>query len=147
MKFWENLEKNYPLMHPKDHVWVKCIQGKPTEVGCIWENKEYIGGKHLVNEKYRVVEAIPNKRIVSKLATFPRSLVATKLILEITDHGNEIEVTETTHIGYDIPILGKIVDAILNKGLAPILPAVKTHEVEGLEYIKAYLEKNRDVSS
>ncbi len=142
MNFWENLEENYPFMHPKDHVWVKCIKGKPTEVGCVWENKEYIGGEHLVKERYRVVEAVPNKRIVSKLAAFPRSLVGTKLILEIDDHGDEIEVTETTQIGYDIPVLGKIVDVIVNKGLAPILPAVKAHEVEGLEYIKDYLEKN-----
>lgn len=147
MAFWENLEENYPLMHPKDHVYVKCIKGKPTEVGCVWENKEYIGGKHLVNEKYRVVEAIPEKRIVSKLATFPRSLVRTELILEISDHGNEIEVTETTNIGYDIPILGWIVDTIVIKGLAPMLPAVKAHESEGLEYIKDYLEKNEKGAS
>jgi hypothetical protein len=141
MSFWENLEENYPSMHPKDHVWVKCIKGKPTEVGCVWENKEYIGGEHLVNEKYRVVEAVPNKRIVSKIAGFPRSLLGTRLILEIADLGDEIQVTETTKIGYDIPILGKIVDAIVEKGLAPILPAVKAHETEGLEYIKDCLEK------
>lgn len=140
MKFWEDLEENYPFMHPKDHVWVKCMKAKPTQVGCVWENKEYIGGKHLVNEKYRVVEVIPNQRIVSKLATFPGCLMRTLLILEIADHGHEIQVTETTSIGYDIPILGKIVDAIVNKGLAPILPAVKAHEAEGLAYIKDWLE-------
>jgi len=148
MKFWGNLEENYPFMHPKDHVWVKCIKGKPTEVGCVWENKEYIGGEVLVNDRYRVVEAIPNKRIVSKLITFPRSLVGTKLVLEIDEHGDGMEVTETTEIGYDIPIIGKLVDAIVNKSLTPILPAVKAHEVEGLKYIKDYLEKdNREVLS
>jgi hypothetical protein len=74
--------------------------------------------------------------------------VGTKLVLEIVEHGDEIEVTETTNIGYDIPIVGKIVDAIVNKSLAPILSAVKAHEVEGLKYIKDHLEKdNREISS
>jgi hypothetical protein len=142
MTFWAHLDQNYPFMHPRDHLWVKCIKGRPDEVGCVWENREYIGGRHLVNEQYRVVEVIPNKRIVSRLATFPRSLLRTELILEISALEHEIEVTETTHIGYDVPILGRIVDAIVNKRLEPILAAVKAHEAEGLQYIRDYLEKS-----
>jgi len=129
-------------MHPKDHLWVKCIRGRPNEVGCVWESKEYIGGRHLVNEKYRVVEVIPNRRIVSRLASFPRSLVRTELILEISELEHEIEVTETTNIGYNVPIVGRIVDAIVKRGLEPMLPAVKVHETQGLRYIKEYLERS-----
>jgi len=73
-KFFTNLEQNYKIWHPKDHVLFKWTEGKPMESGSSWYGEEVLGGD-LRKLKGTIGEVIPNRKIVFKYA-FPLSLVS-----------------------------------------------------------------------
>ena len=72
--FFTNLEKNYRLWHPKDHILFKWTKGKPMETGSSWYAEEVVRGK-VFKLKGTIGEVIPNRKIVFKYS-FPISMVA-----------------------------------------------------------------------
>ena len=86
--FFENLDKNYTMWHPEDHIVFKWIKGKPMEKGSAWYAEETVSGK-LYKLKGTIGEVIPNRKIVFK-NSFPVSLVAPKFewIIEPKDSGS-----------------------------------------------------------
>jgi uncharacterized protein YndB with AHSA1/START domain len=72
--FFTNLEKNYKIWHPKDHILFKWTKGKPMEKGSSWYGEEFVMGR-LFKLKGIIGEVIPYRKIVFKYS-FPVSLVA-----------------------------------------------------------------------
>jgi hypothetical protein len=140
MDFVDHLEENYSIMSP-DHARFACLTGSPTKEGSICEQEECFQGKRVRN-RYRITQVIPNRLIVGEVL-FPRSLLGAKLVNEIKPDGDEIEVTETLYLGHDIPLLGRVWDAILGLIFDRHLPALRAHQVEGLENIKRHLERGK----
>ena len=73
-EFFSNLEINYKVWHPKDHILFKWTKGKPMESGSNWYGEEIVRGK-VFKLKGTIGEVIKNRKIVFKYS-FPISLVA-----------------------------------------------------------------------
>jgi len=75
--FFVNLDKNYTIWHPEDHVSFEWSKGKPLEQGSAFYAKQYVKGK-ITTFKGTCEEIIPNRKIVFKFA-FPISLLSPKV--------------------------------------------------------------------
>ena len=60
--FFTNLEENYKIWHPKDHILFKWTRGKPMETGSGWYGKEIVRGK-VFKLKGTIGEVIPDRII------------------------------------------------------------------------------------
>ena len=63
--FFKNIEENYKMWHPKDHVYFHWIKGTPLEVGSKFDSEEAVDG-HKVRIKGTCIESEKNKIIVFK---------------------------------------------------------------------------------
>ena len=100
-KIWEffvNLDKNYTIWHPEDHVLFKWTKGEPLKEGTTFYAKQYVKGK-LTKYKGICAEIIPNRKIVFKFA-FPISLVSPKVEWQIEPKGSSCIFTAITYMRF-----------------------------------------------
>jgi uncharacterized protein YndB with AHSA1/START domain len=98
-KIWEfftNLEKNYKVWHPKDHIVFKWTKGKPMESSSCWYAEEILRGKKF-KLKGTIGDVIPNRKIVFKYS-FPISLVAPKFQWLIEPKGSNSVFTAISYL-------------------------------------------------
>jgi hypothetical protein len=141
MDFFAHLDKNYPAMS-KDHIQVTCLRGHPLQEGSIFKNEEYFQGKP-VQAKYLVNQVIPNKRIEYK-ALFPQSLIGGRLVNEIEPTNDGFVWTEIIYLGFNTPLLGKLIDGLIRFLFVLLNGSVsdlKAHQIEGMKTVKHILEE------
>lgn len=130
--FWMNVEENFKIMHPQDHVDCQWIQGKPYTVGSICRFEQYFG-KKLDKTAVRVVNVIPLQRIEFQPTNIFLRIVNPKITIRITPQGeNACQLSDVLHFRFDLLI--KI------PPLSFLLRDIMKHTKEEKQYIKDYLE-------
>lgn len=101
--FFDNLEENYLLWHPQDHV--KCVwkKGRPHEVGSIAYFEELLDGK-LVKIQVKTTKVVKYKYSENK-PLFPLSIFHPKGIYLFEAKGNNCVFTAINY--FNIPKLFK----------------------------------------
>lgn len=132
-----HLSDNYMRWHPKDHIIFKAISGNQKNVGDVGYFEEYIG-KRLLKAKY-VLRKSKFPTYLEYTPCFPISLLnAITASFEIRPiNSKSSEFIAYVKYGYQIPILGWLVDTIVNK-IFPI-EVVKKHIAEEGSNIKSIL--------
>lgn len=140
-KIWEfftNLEQNYKVWHPEDHIIFKWTKGTPMEPGSTFYAEEYAMGKVKVF-KGTVAEVIPNRKIVFKYS-FPASLVSPGFEWLIEPKGSNTVFTAISYVKAE-----RIMRILLRfseyKSMETLIEVGKKHVKEEGENLKKILEK------
>ena len=133
-EFFKNLDKNYTIWHPKDHIVFRWTKGDPLEEGSNCYAEQYVMGKA---KKYNatLAEIIPNRKIVFKWS-YPVSLVSPKVEWMITPKGTHSFFTAITYIR-----AGHLFNKLFKKGMRRVIDAHNKHTSEEAENLKNILEK------
>lgn len=92
--FFKNIEENYKMWHPKDHVYFHWIKGTPLEVGSKFDSEEAVDG-HKVRIKGTCIESEKNKIIVFK-PNWPVSFICPRIEWIIEKKGeNSVFIANT----------------------------------------------------
>jgi len=97
-RIWDfliNIEKNYSVWHPKDHILFKWTKGAPFETGARFYAEQFMMGEK-VKYKGKITECISGKKITMKFS-FPLSLITEKIEMIIENH---TIFTAVKHITY-----------------------------------------------
>lgn len=140
--FLTNLQTGdtYRKWHPRDHIKIICLKGNGEAVGSNFYAEEYIG-KFVLRLPYTVTHSIPHYYLEYS-ASFPLSLLKVgKGYFKIEDvNSKTTKLTAYVEYGYELPILGKVLDKIVNFLIKKKHLEKHIHE-EG-ENIKKLLEHN-----
>ena len=136
-EFFANLDKNYTLWHPEDHITFKWTEGEPLEEGSRCYAEQYVRGK-VTKYNSILTEIIPNRKIVFKFR-FPISLVSPKIDWIIEPRGATSLFTAITYMR-----AGKIWSKIFKKGMKELIEEHDKHVGEEGINLKTLLEKNND---
>jgi uncharacterized protein YndB with AHSA1/START domain len=135
-KIWEffvNLEQNYRIWHPGDHILFKWTKGRPWEEGSSFYAEQYVMGR---KKKYRgtCTEIVPNRKIVFEFS-FPVSLISPKIEWQIEPKGPNSVFTAITYMR-----LGKLFRKLFEKQVEKLLKAHDEHVRTEAENLKNILE-------
>lgn len=131
---WFNaLPEHYLAWHP-DHVSCRFLKGSMWQVGSVLEAQEYLHGK-LHTLRFIVTEVEPEKKFVYKI---PPGLGWGAFILQ--QQGGSVTFTAELHIGSKLPLLGRIVDFVLNSFFKSRIEATRIHMREEGINLKAIME-------
>ncbi len=135
--FFTNLEENYKLWHPEDHVQFEWIEGNPMELGSKIYAEEYVMGK-LKKYKATVDEIIPNEKIVFK-CKFPISILTPKFLWQIEQHGPTSVFTAITYMKWE-----RFFHFLMRKRFDELIEIGKKHMEEEGENLKKLLEERKE---
>ena len=96
-EFWADMDKNYKIWHPQDHILFRWTRGKPMEEGSVIYAEEVVGGK-MIKGKVTLGDVIPNRRFTLNLP-FPRSVFC-RYEYKIEPKGSKTVFTAITHLKY-----------------------------------------------
>ena len=106
-KFFKEIEKNYKIWHPKEHIIFKWTDGEPLTQGSRCYAEQYVNG---IVTKYNAVlsEIVTNRKITFKWS-YPVSIVSPKVEWIIEPIENKTRFTAITHFraGYFLKKLFK----------------------------------------
>jgi hypothetical protein len=86
-KIWDfliNIDKNYSIWHPKDHILFRWTKGAPFETGSTFYAEQFMVGEK-VNYNGKITESLPGEKITMKFS-FPLSLITDKIEMIIENH-------------------------------------------------------------
>lgn len=137
-KFLLNLkdDESYQAWHPKDHISLRWVKGKPWEVGSIVYAKEYIHG--VVHKlKFVVTRMIPNQLIeyTPTFWLFRLFIPKNAFIIEQTSKGCIFKAVGCYRVGR----IGKL---FAKRRISEGIDSIKKHLREEGEFLKQSLEKN-----
>lgn len=139
-KIWEffvNLDKNYTIWHPEDHVSFKWTKGEPLEEGAAFCAEQYAKGKRT---KFRGIceTIVPQRKIVFKFF-FPISLVSPRVEYQIEPKDSTCVFTAITHMRW-----GRFFQKLLKRHMKDSLELHDKHVGVEAENLKKILEaKNK----
>lgn len=131
--FFYNIEKNYKIWHPKDHILFEWTKGNPLEVGSTIYSEQKMGGE-LAKLKGTCTEIIPNKKITFKF-DFPTSFMCPKIEWLIESKGKNSIFTAVTHYKF-----GKLFLKLSKDKAEHILETSEKHMDEEGRNLKKILE-------
>ena len=140
-KIWEffvNLDKNYTIWHPQDHILFKWTKGEPLKEGTSFYAEQYVKGKK-TKFKGTCSEIVPNRKIVFKFA-FPISIVSPKIEWQIEPKGPNSVFTAITYMG-----IGRFFQKLLKKHMKEAMEQHDKHVGAEGENLKKILEANTDI--
>jgi len=135
--FFINLEKNYKVWHPEDHVLFKWTRGKPMETGSLWYAEEVVHGK-VFKLKGTIGEVIENRKIVFNYS-FPISLAAPKFEWLLEPQNSTTIFTARSYLR-----AGEFYFKIARKEMERKIPMHNKHVREEGENLKRILENVTD---
>lgn len=129
--FFANMEANYKLWHPEDHIRCRWIKGRPHEVGSIVYAEEMLG-KRLCKIKMRCVNVDIYNRIDYK-SLFPLSIFHPKSIYLFDNKNGKTVFTAINY--FRVPFLfGGFINSLVN--------ITEKHIIEEGNNLKELLESN-----
>jgi hypothetical protein len=131
--WFDALPEHYLAWHP-DHVSCHFLRGSMWQVGSVLEAQEYLHGKHHTL-RFIVTDVVPEKRLIYKIRP---ALGWGAFVLE--QQGGIVLFTAELHIGSDLPLLGPVVDLVLNLFFQSRIEATRAHMREEGVNLKAILE-------
>ena len=135
-KIWEffvNLDQNYTMWHPDDHIVWKWSEGPPLEQGSTIYAEQYMLGE-LTKYHAQVAESIPQKKIVFTFS-FPMSMLAPKLEWRIEEKGSYSLFTAITYLK-----AGKLFRTLFKKQFEELIEGHNQHVAKEGEILKTILE-------
>ena len=93
--FFKNIEQNYKMWHPKEHIYFKWVKGKPLELGSKIDSEEAVDG-HKVRIKGTCIESEKNKIIAFK-PNWPVSFICPRIEWIIESKGSNAVFTANTY--------------------------------------------------
>jgi uncharacterized protein YndB with AHSA1/START domain len=136
-KIWEffyNIEKNYNIWHPEDHILFKWMKGNPLEVGSTIYSEQSMRGE-VARLKGTCTEIIQNRKIAFNF-DFPTSFMCPKIEWLIEPNGKKSLFTAVTHYKF-----GKLFLKFNKDKVDNILKTTEKHMKEEGENLKRILEK------
>lgn len=132
--FFYNIDKNYRIWHPSDHILFEWTKGKPLEVGSTLYSKEIMNGEE-VKIKGKCSEIIPSKKIVFTF-DFPTSFMCPKIEWLIESNGHNSIFTAVTYYKF-----GRLFLKFNKERVEYILETTNKHMKEEGENLKKILER------
>lgn len=133
-EFFSNLDKNYTIWHPEDHIVFRWTKGKPMEEGSHFYAEQYAMGK-VTKYVGTIGEAVPNRKVVLKMS-FPMSIVSPKFEWYIEPKGSNSVFTDVSYLSFE-----RLFRTFYKKGLENLIEAHDKHTGEERENLKKILEK------
>ncbi|UCH15603.1 MAG: SRPBCC family protein [Bacteroidales bacterium] len=132
-KFFKDLEINYKIWHPEDHILFRCTKGQVLEKGSTFYAEQYVMGKV---QKYKgtFIEIVPNRKIVFKFS-FPVSIITPRIEWLIEPKGSVTVFTAITYMR-----LGKLYQKLFKKSMGTLVEAHDKHVGEEGENLKKIME-------
>jgi uncharacterized protein YndB with AHSA1/START domain len=131
-RWLERLPEHYCEWHP-DHIGMRRIRGMPLVAGSVMEAEEMLHGRrHRLRTKLTHVE--PGRSVRYRM--FPGLGGG----FDIAPSGRGSRFTATVRIGFRIPLVGPLVDAILRRTIGRRLEAIRRHQHEEGTNLKTLLE-------
>jgi hypothetical protein len=96
--FLLNIEKNYTIWHPEDHILFKWTDGKPFEKGSTFYAEQYMM-KHKIKYKGVITESFPKSKITMKFL-FPLSIITDRIEMIIEVHGSYSTFKHITYMKF-----------------------------------------------
>ena len=134
-----HLDKNFQSWHPKEHVECRYLKGSPLQEGSILYFEVYLLGK-LQKAKYHITNVEPNSRIEYK-AGFPLSLFNGRGDYVVEPLGDNSLFIQDIYLGTKIPLLGSIMDKLIQVLFGRLNEAFKRHMAEEDQYLKRIMEE------
>lgn len=100
-KIWDflvNIDKNYSVWHPKDHILFQWTKGTPYEPGATFYAEQYMMGEK-VKYNGKITESIPGKKVTMTFS-FPLSLVTEKIEMLIENHDTHATFKHITYMKF-----------------------------------------------
>lgn len=139
LEWFAYLDKNFRSWHPKDHVECRYLKGSPLEEGSILHFEVYLLGK-LQKAKYHITKVEPNSRVEYKVG-FPFSLLGGGGAYIVEPRGANSLFIQDVYIGTQIPLLGSVVDKLIQIFLGRLNEAFKQHMAEEDQNLKRIMEE------
>jgi hypothetical protein len=132
--WFAQFKENYRAWHP-DHGACRYIEGNYLiEEGAIIYTEEYLHGD-LHKLKLQVTRVVPNSRIEYKIPY----LGSGGFIIESS--GAEVLFSAEVHLGWRLPVIGRIIDWVFQIFFGHRLEAMRHHMMEEGVNLKEILEK------
>ena len=138
-EWFAHLDKNFRSWHPKDHVECCYLKGSPLEEGSILHFEVYLLGK-LQKAKYYITKVEPNSRVEYTVG-FPFSVLGGRGAYIVEPRGANSLFIQDTYIGTKIPLLGSVVDKLIQVLLGRLNEAFKQHMAEEDQNLKRIMEE------
>lgn len=135
--FFKNIEENYKMWHPKEHIYFKWVKGKPLELGSKIDSEEAIDG-HKVRIKGTCIESEKNKIIVFK-PNWPVSFICPRIEWVIEKKGENSIFIANTYYKF-----GKMYLKTKKDKVDFILKVAQKHMDEEGENLKKILEQKNN---
>jgi hypothetical protein len=100
-KIWDflvNIEKNYSVWHPKDHILFKWTGGRPFETGATFYAEQYMLGEK-VKYKGKITESLAGEKITMRFS-FPISLITEKIEMKIENNETHSTFKHITYLKF-----------------------------------------------
>jgi len=131
--FFHNIEKNYKIWHPGDHILFKWTKGNPLEVGSTIYSEQKMGDE-LAKVKGTCTEIIPKRKITFKF-DFPTSFMCPKIEWLIEPNGKDSIFTAVTYYKF-----GRLFLKFSKDKVEHILETTEKHMEEEGRNLKKILE-------
>ncbi|MDD3723312.1 MAG: SRPBCC family protein [Lutibacter sp.] len=100
-KIWDfliNINENYSVWHPKDHILFQWTKGAPFETGSTFYAEQYMMGEK-VKYNGKITESIPGEKITMTFS-FPLSLITEKIEMIIENKGTYSTFKHITYMKF-----------------------------------------------
>ncbi len=138
-EWFAHLDKNFRSWHPKDHVECRYLKGSPLEEGSILYFEVYLLGK-LQKAKFHITNVVPNSRIEYRMG-FPLSLLGAGGAFIMEPKGANSLFIQDVYMGTKIPLVGVVVDMLIQIFFGRLNEDYKRHIVEEDQNLKKIMEE------
>ena len=138
-EWFAHLDKNFRSWHPKDHVECRYLKGSPLEEGSILYFEVYLLGK-LQKAKFHITNVVPNSRVEYKMG-FPLSLIGAGGAFIMEPLGANSLFIQDVYLGTKIPLVGVVVDMLIQIFFGRLNEDYKRHIVEEDQNLKKIMEE------
>ncbi len=100
-KIWDfliNINENYSVWHPKDHILFQWTKGAPFKTGSTFYAEQYMMGEK-VKYNGKITESIPGEKITMTFS-FPLSLITEKIEMIIENKGTNSTFKHITYMKF-----------------------------------------------
>lgn len=132
------LPEHYNEWHPRDHIWLKTYAGEcELHEGSVARAAERIGDFTLVFS-FKVTHVEVDREVCWN-ALFPYNLINLHGKFVLFEHDGATKLTAVSCYGWSVPILGKLLDWIIDRFFLREVLMIKHMREEG-EYLKMSIE-------
>ena len=132
-EWFEHLDENYLLWH-QDHRSCHYEKGNSLKVGSVIYVQEYLHGK-LHTLKFRLTKVVNNREFEYRI------IAGVNGSFQFLENKDRTDMIAQLRFGYNIPLLGPLIDRLSRVVFSSQINALKQHMKEEGENLRSLLEK------